>query len=138
MVWTQFFLMLTVSRANEDDANFVLSVGGGDAENNVSPNIVSALDKAKKRGLKIFRIVGRAGATQRKWGIMFLHIPTVDADNITPHAPRLFKPLSGIVLFPIPKLQCTTGKMGKPCKGCSKGLDETSRFSRSGWCPQSC
>src|SRR3954469_4551478 len=58
---TVFQAWLEVSHANENDAIFVLSVGGGDAEANVSPNIVRALDEAKARGMKIYGIVGRDG-----------------------------------------------------------------------------
>src|SRR5690606_8465831 len=55
---TVFSEWLKVSRANEKDAIFVLSVGGGNLERNVSPNLVAALKEAKTRGLKVFGIVG--------------------------------------------------------------------------------
>src|SRR5881296_2278054 len=58
---TVFEAWLKTSRANSKDAIFVMSVGGGNAEKNVSPNIVRALDEGKRRGLKIFGIVGRDG-----------------------------------------------------------------------------
>ena len=65
---TVFSEWLKVSRANAKDAILVFSVGGGDAERNVSPNIVSALKEAKTRGLKIFGVVGRDGGYTRKVG----------------------------------------------------------------------
>lgn len=113
---TVFSSWLTISRANEDDAIFVLSVGGGDAENNVSPNIVAALDKAKKRGLKIFGIVGRSGGHTKKVGDHVLLIPTVDDDNVTPHA-EAFQAVVWHCLVSHPKLQCTTAKWESLLKG---------------------
>src|SRR5438034_8314052 len=63
---TVFVEWLRTSRASSNDAVLVLSVGGGDAERNVSVNIVRALDEAKSRGLKIFGIVGRDGGYTRR------------------------------------------------------------------------
>ncbi|MEQ8786730.1 MAG: SIS domain-containing protein [Pirellulaceae bacterium] len=83
---TVFSEWLKVSRANENDAVFVLSVGGGDAERNVSANIVHALDEAKRRGLKIFGIIGRAGGYTKQVGDAVVVVPTVDDSHITPHA----------------------------------------------------
>ncbi len=54
-----FAAWLQTSRASENDAVFVFSVGGGDIDRNVSANIVAALQEAKRRGLKIFGVVGR-------------------------------------------------------------------------------
>lgn len=83
---TVFEGWLKVSRANERDAVLVFSVGGGDAARNVSPNIVRGLDEAKRRGLKIFGIVGRDGGYTKQVGDVVVVIPTVDASAITPHA----------------------------------------------------
>jgi D-sedoheptulose 7-phosphate isomerase len=83
---TVFSEWLKVSRAGENDAVLVLSVGGGDAVRNVSANIVHALDEAKRRGLKIFGIVGRAGGYTHKVGDAVVVVPTVDENHITPHA----------------------------------------------------
>lgn len=83
---TVFEAWLITSRANEKDAVMVFSVGGGDAERNVSVNIVRALDEAKRRKLKIFGIVGRDGGYTKKVGDDVIVIPTVDAGKITPHA----------------------------------------------------
>lgn len=82
---TVFAEWLKVSRANAKDAVLVFSVGGGDAERNVSPNIVSALKEAKARGLKIFGVVGRDGGYTRKVGDVVVVVPTVDASRVTPH-----------------------------------------------------
>ena len=63
---TVFSAWLRTSRANDKDALLVLSVGGGDRERNVSPNLIEALDEAGKRGLAIFGIVGRDGGYTAK------------------------------------------------------------------------
>ena len=83
---TVFEAWLKVSRANPKDAIFVMSVGGGNAEKNVSPNLVKALDEAKKRGLKICGIVGRDGGHTKKVGDLVIVVPTVDANAVTPHS----------------------------------------------------
>ena len=83
---TVFEAWLQTSRANEKDAVLVLSVGGGDADRNVSPNIVRALDEAKRRGLAIYGIVGRDGGYTRKVGDEVVMLPTVDPAHVTPHA----------------------------------------------------
>jgi D-sedoheptulose 7-phosphate isomerase len=83
---TVFAAWLKVSQANAKDAIFVMSVGGGNAEKNVSPNLVLALDEAKLRGLKIFGIVGRDGGHTKKVGDYVIVVPTVDANAVTPHA----------------------------------------------------
>jgi D-sedoheptulose 7-phosphate isomerase len=83
---TVFAEWLKGSRANERDAVLVLSVGGGDAARNVSPNIVRALDEAKRRRLRIFGIVGRDGGYTRQVGDEVIVIPTMDAELVTPLA----------------------------------------------------
>ncbi len=83
---TVFEEWLKVSRACEKDAIMVFSVGGGDVQRNVSPNIVRALDEAKRRGLRILGIVGRDGGYTKQIGVVVIVVPTVDADAITPHA----------------------------------------------------
>ena len=81
---TVFEAYLRVSRATDRDAVLVLSVGGGDAARNVSPNIVKGLDEAKRRGMRIFGIVGRDGGYTRKVGDDVVVIPTADPNLITP------------------------------------------------------
>jgi D-sedoheptulose 7-phosphate isomerase len=83
---TTFSEWLKVSRANDKDAVLVLSVGGGDAERNVSPNIVEGLKVAKERGLEVFGIVGRDGGYTKKVGDRVVVVPTVAAERVTPHA----------------------------------------------------
>ena len=83
---TVFSEWLKVSRADSDDAVLVFSVGGGNAEKNVSPNIIAGLDVAKERGLKVFGIIGRDGGYTKKVGDVVVVIPTVSDDRVTPHA----------------------------------------------------
>ena len=83
---TVFEAWLRTSRANEKDAVLVFSVGGGDAERNVSANIVRALDEAKRRGLTIYGIVGRDGGYTRQVGDEVIVVPTVDPAHVTPHS----------------------------------------------------
>lgn len=82
---TVFAAWLVTSRLSDKDGIFVFSVGGGDLERNVSPNIVRALELAKKRGAKVFGVVGRDGGYTKKVGDHVVVIPTVDAGLVTPH-----------------------------------------------------
>jgi len=83
---TVFSGWLKISKGNSNDAVLVFSVGGGDVEKNVSPNIVSGLKEAKQRGMKIFGVVGRDGGYTKKVGDCVVVVPTVDASRVTPHA----------------------------------------------------
>ena len=82
---TVFSSWLKVSKANSRDGLFVLSVGGGNLEKNISPNLVAAVDEAKERGMEVLGIVGRDGGYTKRAGDLVLVIPTVDPANITPH-----------------------------------------------------
>jgi len=82
---TVFSAWLRTSRANEKDAVLVFSVGGGNLEKNVSPNIVAGLKEAKLRGLKVFGVVGRDGGYTKQVGDCVVVVPTVDASRVTPH-----------------------------------------------------
>jgi D-sedoheptulose 7-phosphate isomerase len=81
-----FSSWLRTSRGGPDDAVLVLSVGGGDATRGVSPNIVQALDEAKRRGMTVYGIVGRDGGQTRRVGDLVVVVPTVDPAHVTPHA----------------------------------------------------
>lgn len=83
---TVFASWLKTSKANSKDAIFVFSVGGGDLEKNISPNIVKALQEAKMRNMKIFGIVGRDGGYTKKVGDVVVVIPSLNPEHITPHA----------------------------------------------------
>jgi len=83
---TVFVDWLKGSRLNSKDAIFVLSVGGGNAEKNISSNIVHALDYAKKVGTKILGIVGKDGGYTAKLADSCVIVPTVNNATMTPHA----------------------------------------------------
>lgn len=82
---TIFSAWLRTSRANDKDAVFVFSVGGGSLEKNVSTNIVHALREAKSRGMKVMGVVGRDGGYTKQVGDAVVVIPIVDDARITPH-----------------------------------------------------
>lgn len=82
---TVFSEWLKVSRICHKDGVLVFSVGGGNAERNVSMNIVAALDTARQAGAKIFGVVGRDGGHTKKVGDEVIVVPTVAADRVTPH-----------------------------------------------------
>ena len=83
---TVFAEWLKGSRLNEKDALLIFSVGGGSMEKNISPNLVAALDLAKERGASVLGIVGRDGGYTAQFADVTILIPTVNPDNITPHA----------------------------------------------------
>jgi D-sedoheptulose 7-phosphate isomerase len=101
---TVFAGWLVTSKLNDKDGVFVFSVGGGDLERNVSPNIVRALELAKKRGARIFGVVGRDGGYTRKVGDHVIVIPTVDPKHVTPHT-EAFHAVVWHCLVSHPKLQ---------------------------------
>jgi D-sedoheptulose 7-phosphate isomerase len=85
--WDSVFAnWLRVSRLGSKDAILVLSVGGGDATRNVSPNLVRALEFAKQVGCSIAGVVGRDGGYTAKTADICVIIPTVNPAAVTPHA----------------------------------------------------
>jgi D-sedoheptulose 7-phosphate isomerase len=104
-----FAAWLRTSRANDKDAVLVLSVGGGDRERNVSPNLIEALDEALKRGLGIFGIVGRDGGYTGKVAHAFVQIPVVDPGLVTPHS-EAFQAVVWHCLVSHPKLMVNRTK----------------------------
>jgi D-sedoheptulose 7-phosphate isomerase len=83
---TVFAEWLKGSRLNEKDALLIFSVGGGNLEKNVSPNLVAALQLAKKHGSAVLGIVGRDGGYTAKVADVAIVIPTVNPGNTTPHS----------------------------------------------------
>ena len=82
---TVFVNWLKGSKLNNSDGIFILSVGGGNAEKNISVNLIRVLDYAKEIGAKIFGIVGRDGGYTSKVADACIVIPTVNTATITPH-----------------------------------------------------
>jgi D-sedoheptulose 7-phosphate isomerase len=81
---TIFSAWLEVSRLSDKDAILVYSVGGGDLERNISPNIVKAVDLAKARSAKVFGIVGRDSGYTAKHGDVVVVIPQINPAWVTP------------------------------------------------------
>lgn len=103
--WESVFVeWLKVSRLNANDAIFVLSVGGGSIENNISPNLVAALNYAKTVNAKITGIVGRDGGYTACVADVCVIIATVNNETITPHA-EAFQGVIWHLLVSHPKLK---------------------------------
>ena len=83
---TVFESWLRVSRLNPRDGILILSVGGGNLEEQVSPNLVNALQYAKSVGSKIIGIVGRDGGYTAKVADACVIIPIVNPVHVTPHS----------------------------------------------------
>jgi D-sedoheptulose 7-phosphate isomerase len=64
----------------------VLSVGGGNLDENVSPNLVRALQYAKRVNARIAGIVGRDDGYTAEVADVYVHVPVVNPDNVTPHS----------------------------------------------------
>ena len=83
---TVFRMWLAGSRLNAKDCLLILSVGGGDAERNVSTNLIHAIDLAKEVGAAVIGIVGRDGGYTKKHATACVLIPTINQSHVTPHA----------------------------------------------------
>lgn len=83
---TVFVEWLKVSKLCAKDALFIMSVGGGNLEKNISPNLVEAIKYAKVKGAKVTGIVGRDGGYTAQTADACVIIPTVNPDTITPHS----------------------------------------------------
>ncbi|WP_131782498.1 SIS domain-containing protein [Legionella gresilensis] len=103
---TTFVDWLKVSKLTTKDMVFVFSVGGGDLANNISPNIVIALQYAKSIGTKIVGIVGRNGGYTAQVAHACIIIPTINQETITPQA-EAFQAVLWHLIVSHPKL---TGK----------------------------
>ena len=101
---TIFSELLKISKLNSKDAIFILSVGGGNIEKNVSPNLVKALIFAKEVNAKILGIVGRDGGYTAKVADAAVVIPVVNQDAITPHS-EAFQAVVWHLLVSHPKLK---------------------------------
>jgi D-sedoheptulose 7-phosphate isomerase len=82
---TVFAAWLATSNASARDALFVLSVGGGDAAQNISANIVAAVDEARTRGMRVLGVVGRDGGHTKRRGDTVVVVPSVEPSRVTPH-----------------------------------------------------
>jgi D-sedoheptulose 7-phosphate isomerase len=99
-----FAAWFAVSRLGPLDAVLVFSVGGGNLEKNVSPNIVAALDYAKKMGAAVLGVVGRDGGYTARVADACVIVPTTHPDRITPHT-EAFQAVVWHLLVSHPALQ---------------------------------
>ena len=84
--WASVFVeWLKVSHLRAEDMVFVLSVGGGSLEKNISPNLVTALQHAREVGASVAGIVGRDGGYTAQVADACVIVPTVDSKTVTPH-----------------------------------------------------
>ena len=82
---TAYAEWLRGSRLGSADMVFVLSVGGGDLERNVSPNLVRALEHARGVGATICGVVGRDGGHTARVADACVIVPTARDGCVTPH-----------------------------------------------------
>ena len=101
---TVFSEWLKGSRLTKHDTLFVFSVGGGNLEKNISPNLVLALKLGKEVGCSIVGVVGRDGGYTKQVADACVVIPTVNESNITPHS-EAFQGVVWHLLVSHPKLK---------------------------------
>ena len=106
---TAYANWLKVSRLVARDGVLVFSVGGGDAERNVSVNLVRAIEHAKAVGARVGGIVGRDGGFTAKMADACVIVPTVDPETVTPHS-EAFQAVIWHLLVSHPRLQAARAK----------------------------
>ena len=108
--WSTIFSeWLKVSNLNSKDLIFVFSVGGGNIEKNISPNLVEALNYGKSIGCKLVGVVGRDGGYTTKVADACVIIPTVNEKTITPHT-EAFQAVVWHLIVSHPKLKLNETK----------------------------
>ena len=108
--WPTIFVeWLKISKLASKDMLFILSVGGGNLENNISPNLVEALKYAKTAGAKVTGIVGRDGGYTGQVADACVIVPTVNPENSTPHS-EAFQAVIWHLLVSHPKLKSNQTK----------------------------
>jgi len=101
---TIFAEWLKGSRINSKDGLLIFSVGGGNLEKNVSPNLVNAIQLAKQVGASIIGVVGRDGGYTAKEATACVIVPTVNPTHVTPHS-EAFQAVVWHLLVSHPKLK---------------------------------
>lgn len=88
--WATIFVeWLKTSKLSHKDAVFIFSVGGGNLEKNISPNLVMALKYARSVNARIMGVVGRDGGYTAQTADVCVIIPTVNPETVTPHSEAL-------------------------------------------------
>ena len=106
---TTYVAWLKVSRISAADMVLVFSVGGGDLGRNISPNIVHAVQHAKKMRAKVIGVLGRDGGYTASVADVCVIVPTVNPDTVTPHT-ESFQALVWHLLVSDPRLQIMSNK----------------------------
>jgi len=106
---TVFVEWLKVSKLQPKDALFIFSVGGGNLEKNISPNLVEAIKLAKSVGAKVTGVVGRDGGYTAQAADACVIVPTVNPETITPHS-EAFQAVVWHLLVSHPKLKANQTK----------------------------
>jgi D-sedoheptulose 7-phosphate isomerase len=106
---TVFSEWLRGSHLSENDGLLVLSVGGGNLDRNVSPNLVSAIRLAKEVGATVTGIVGRDGGYTAKMADAVVIVPIVNPDHVTPHS-EAFQAVVWHLLVSHPRLKMNQTK----------------------------
>jgi D-sedoheptulose 7-phosphate isomerase len=108
--WATVFLeWLKISKLQSKDALFIFSVGGGNLEKNISPNLVEAIKLAKSLGAKVTGVVGRDGGYTAQAADACVIVPTVNPETITPHS-EAFQAVVWHLLVSHPKLKSNQTK----------------------------
>ena len=108
--WSTVFVeWLKTSRLSDKDVLFVFSVGGGNLEKNISPNLVLALQYAQEVGAAVTGVVGRDGGYTSKVAKACVVIPVVNPDTLTPHT-EAFQAVIWHLLVSHPKLKASQTK----------------------------
>ena len=108
--WASIFAeWLKGSRLGARDGLLIFSVGGGNLEKNVSPNLVSAIQLAKQVGASIVGVVGRDGGYTAKEATACVIVPTVNPDHVTPHT-EAFQAVVWHLIVSHPKLKVNRTK----------------------------
>lgn len=108
--WATIFVeWLKISKLQSKDALLIFSVGGGDLEKNISPNLVEAIKLAKSVGAKVTGVVGRDGGYTAQTADACVIVPTVNTETITPHS-EAFQAVVWHLLVSHPKLKTNQTK----------------------------
>jgi D-sedoheptulose 7-phosphate isomerase len=108
--WSTIFSeWLKGSRLSARDGLLIFSVGGGNLEKNVSPNLVSAVQLAQQVGASVVGVVGRDGGYTAKAANACVIVPTVNPDHVTPHS-EAFQAVVWHLLVSHPKLKVAKTK----------------------------
>ncbi len=103
--WASVFVeWLKISKLQAKDALFIFSVGGGNLEENISPNLVEAIKLAKTLGSKVTGVIGRDGGYTAQAADACVIVPTVNPNTITPHT-EAFQAVLWHLLVSHPKLK---------------------------------